>query len=134
MLASLSTVLAACGGGGGGSAGTGGGTGEVPTGEHYVVLTWEAPATREDGTCLDGLASYQVSYGLSPGVYDKTETVEVAGMSSSETGRSTACGPVRSYSYLVDNLSPASWYFAVRAVDNAGNISNYSNEAIKTIQ
>lgn len=134
LLASLTAALAACGGGGGGSAGTGGGSGQPPAGEHYAVLTWEAPVTREDGTCLDELAAYEVSYGLSSGVYEKTEKVEAAKMSSSATGRSTDCGDVRSYSYLVDNLSPASWYFAVRAVDKAGNRSDYSNEAITTVQ
>lgn len=136
MLVSMSAVLAACGGGGGGSS-TGGGTApsQVPGGEGgYAVLSWEAPVTREDGSCLQNLSAYQISYGLAPGVYDKTETVEVGDMSASETGRSTECGSIQSLTYLVENLDTASWYFAVRAVDANGSVSDYSNEVIKTVQ
>jgi hypothetical protein len=137
MLVSLSAVVAACGGGGssgGGAAGEGTSAGALPSGRGYAVLTWEAPVTREDGNCLQELAAYQISYGLSPGVYNKTETISVSEMSASETGRSTDCGSIKSYSYLVENLGSASWYFAVKAVDSSGNVSDYSNEAIKTIQ
>lgn len=145
MLSALSVVLVACGGGGsaggtagvgaGGGSGIGGGSIDSPAPDgRYVVLTWEAPVTREDGSCLDDLAGYELSYGLSPGVYDKTIQVEADEMASSDTGRSTNCGSVHSYSYLVDNLDTGSWYFAVRAVDSAGNISDYSNEAVRTIQ
>lgn len=135
MLVSLSAALAACGGGGssGGSSGGGSPVGGAP-GEGYAILSWEAPVTREDGSCLDDLAAYRVSYGLAPGTYDKTETVSVKDMSAVDTGRSTECGKIQSYSYVVEDLGTASWYFAVQAVDSAGNVSDYSNEAIKTIQ
>lgn len=141
VLTALATALTACGGGGS-AGGSGGGHGDIgggsitnpPADSRYVVLTWEAPVTREDGSCLDDLAAYELSYGLSPGVYDKTIKVEADDMASSDTGRSTNCGAVRSYSYLLDNLETGSWYFAVRAVDAAGNVSDYSNEAIRTIQ
>lgn len=137
MFASLSVALSACGGGGGGGApGAGGGAGVLPpSGDgKYVVLSWEAPLTREDGSCLDALESYDISYGLSPGNYEKTEVVKVDDIKPSATGRSTECGEVKSYSYMVENLSPASWYFAVRAVDANGQVSDYSNEAIRTVE
>lgn len=142
MLSALSAALTACGGGGsggagapGGSSGVGGGSIEQPpVDDRYVVLTWEAPVTREDGTCLDELAAYEISYGLSSGVYDKTLKIDADDMASSDTGRSSDCGAVHSYSYLVDNLEQGSWHFAVRAVDTAGNVSDYSNEAIRTVQ
>ena len=152
VLTALAAALTACGGGGGGGGGGtpsgpsdvigdigqpggGSGVGNPPQdGKHYVVLTWEAPVTREDGSCLDALTAYEISYGLSPGNYDKTITVDVEGMAFSETGRTTDCGPVHSYSYLVEDLGTGSWYFAVRAVDAQGNVSKYSNEAIRTLQ
>jgi|SRR5690606_38497101 len=136
MLVSMSAVLAACGGGGGSSGGPSGGGGPVggTPDEGYAILSWEAPVTREDGSCLDDLAAYRISYGLAPGTYDKTETVSVEDMSAVDTGRSTDCGKIKSYSYVVEDLGTASWYFAVQAVDSAGNVSDYSNEAIRTIQ
>lgn len=138
VLTSLSVILTACGGGGGGGGtpGAGGGAGVVPppSDSRFVVLSWEAPLTREDGSCLDELESYDVSYGLSPGNYENTEVVKVDEIKPSETGRSTECGEVKSYSYMVENLSPASWYFAVRAVDATGQVSDYSNEVIRTVQ
>jgi hypothetical protein len=36
--------------------------------------------------------------------------------------------------YVVDNLSPATWFFAVKAVNSAGAVSDLSNIASKTIQ
>jgi hypothetical protein len=138
MLISLSAAVAACGGGGGGGGSSGGTVGTSPEGADvdggYAVLTWEAPVTREDGECLSDLAAYRISYGLAPGVYDKAEVVNVSEMSSSETGRTTECGSVKSYTFLVENLDTASWYFAVQAVDTAGKASAYSNEVVKTVQ
>jgi len=139
LLASLSAILSACGGGGGGGGGapgTGGGAGVLPPKDdsRYVILSWEAPLTREDGSCLDGLESYDISYGLSPGHYENTEVVKVEDIKPSATGRSTECGDVESYTYLVENLSPASWYFAVRAVDTNGEVSSYSNEVFRTVE
>ncbi len=146
LIGSLGVALAACGGGGGGggsSAGSpvGGNTGSgsapatAPTdgSTDYALLTWDAPTTNEDGSCLNDLASYRISYGLAPGVYTKTKEIGVDEMAASKTGNSDACGEIVSYTFLVDKLDSASWYFAVQAVDADGNTSDYSNEVVKTI-
>lgn len=134
IFASFTAVLSACGGGGGGSSGGGGDNLPPSSDGRYVILSWEGPSTREDDSCLDSLQSYEVSYGLSPGNYEKSEEVRVEDVAPSSTGRSTACGEIRSYSYMVENLSPASWYFAVRAVDADGQVSDYSNEVLRTVE
>lgn len=163
LICSIGAVAAGCGGGGGGGGssapatrtpdlnsggltGTGGGVSTpapAPTSpsdpsapaqrQDYAVLSWDAPTTNADGTCLRDLAGYKVSYGLSPGTYDQAVTLDLAEMSGTDTGRSTECGPVMNYTFLVENLESASWYFAVQAVDASGNASGYSNEVIKTV-
>lgn len=50
------------------------------------------------------------------------------------TGKSSDCGPIYRYSFTLEDLPRASWYFAVQAVDQAGRLSGYSNEAVKTIE
>lgn len=136
----LSALLAACGGGGSGG-GSGGTVTPASSGEHVgpkgdgtALVTWEAPTSKADGSCLSDLKSFRVSYGLSPGVYDSQQTVDAGSLSSVPTGKSDGCGEIRSFSYMIDKLGTASWYFAVQAIDEAGNVSEYSNEAVKTIQ
>ncbi len=146
--------LAACGGGGGGGSsdravGTPAGDGAVesgieprqpapPTAEDgdggYALLTWKAPTSRADGSCLSDLAEFWVSVGLSPGEYDYVQPISASEMACSATEEVDACGTVKSCTYMVEDLPTASWYFAVQAVDSAGNISDYSNEEVKTIQ
>jgi len=156
VLVALGGALAACGGGGGGSnvgdsAGVGApvnngggssGTGSptqptsptVPGNSHEVVLTWDAPTTRTDGSCLGSLQGYRVNYGLAPGVYSDSRDVDVSQLSCSDSGQSDSCGQIQSCSFKVDKLGTASWYFAVQAVDTDGQTSGYSNEIITTVQ
>jgi hypothetical protein len=145
VLVSLSAALAACGGGGGGGSAAVASSGNAsnssagaqpvsPAGAGTALISWEAPTAKVDGTCMSDLKSYTISYGLAPGAYDHSLTVDAEDLQSVDTGRTDECGSVRSLSYMVDNLDKASWYFAVQATDSAGNVSGFSNEAIKTIQ
>jgi hypothetical protein len=112
-----------CGGGGGGSSDSKpNGTSEPGS----VTLTWDAPTTNADGSPLDDLAGYKVYYGYPSRNY--TDFIDV-GMPSCQTiNGKTNC------TYTVSNLSSGEYYFAVTAYDISGNMSMYSNEAVKSVK
>lgn len=80
-------------------------------------LAWDPPTKNEDGTPLTDLKGYKVFYGPSPGNYT----------------RSLDINDPAATSFQVDNLPSGTWYFSMKAVDTAGNLSKFSNEASKTI-
>ena len=82
-----------------------------------VALSWTAPTQNTDGTSLNNLAGYRVVYGTSPSALNQSVQVN-AGVSS----------------IVVDNLAPATYYFAVRAFTTAGLESTNSNVATKVLQ
>lgn len=82
-----------------------------------ATLSWQAPTTRTDGSPLGAsLAGYRIYYGQSPTNLDQSVNVNVGMLT-----------------YVVDNLTPATWYFAATAYDNGGLESGFSNIASKTI-
>lgn len=83
-----------------------------------ATLEWVAPTENTNGTPLTNLAGYQIYYGTSPTAL--THTVQIANPSI--------------VSYEVTNLSPATWYFSVRAYTSASVESTASALASKTIQ
>jgi hypothetical protein len=90
----------------------------VQTANGSVTLSWTAPTQNADGTPLTDLAGYRILYGNTPGgPYDRTVTVSNPGVTS----------------YVINQLSPGTYYFVARALDNSGNESTNSNEASKTI-
>ena len=82
-----------------------------------VTLTWQAPTQNEDGTPLTDLTGFEVHYGQAPGQYTQTLPLPSAAMTS----------------VTIEDLAPATWYFAVKAVNASGTHSNFSNEAWKAI-
>ena len=82
-----------------------------------VTLSWTAPVINQDGTPLTDLSYYTIYYGPESGIY--TESVDV-----NNSGTTT---------YVLENLVPATYYFAVTASNNAGIESRYSGEAVYTI-
>jgi putative Ig domain-containing protein len=82
-----------------------------------ATLTWMPPTTNSDGTALTDLAGYEVRYGRAEG--DLTQSVNLDNSSLN--------------SYVVENLTAGTWYFAVLAVNSAGATSPLSNVASKTI-
>lgn len=82
-----------------------------------TTLSWSAPLTRVDGSPLTNLAGYKIEYGRMSGVYDYEIDVDNAGVSA----------------YVVEELVPGEWYFAVAAYDSEGLVSDPSNEAFVTI-
>lgn len=99
-----------------------------------ALLQWEAPTTRTDDTCLSDLTAYRISYGITHKLYTKTVDVAVEDLVCVDSEVPSACGPVKTCSYLVEHLDSSTWHFVVQAVDSSGNASEFSEEAIKTVQ
>ncbi len=80
-------------------------------------LSWTAPTENTDGTTLTDLDGYSVHWGKDPDSYSSSQELD-AGIQS----------------YVVEELTAGTWYFAVRARNSDGLYSDYSNEASKTIE
>jgi hypothetical protein len=89
----------------------------VATATGSAMLTWSPPTQNSDGGVLTPLASYRVYYGTSSGSYPNSLTIDNPGLSS----------------FVVDQLTPATWYFVVTAVNANGVESAYSNVASKSV-
>jgi hypothetical protein len=83
-----------------------------------AVLSWTPPTQNTDGSSLTDLAGYRIAYGTSPN--SMTQSVQVANV-----------GITR---YTIDNLSPGTYYFAVRAYTSSGTESSNSNVMSKIVQ
>ncbi len=75
------------------------------------------PTTNMDGSPLADLAGYRIYWGTTPGSYSNSVTVNNPGLAS----------------YMVENLVPSTYYFVTTAFNTAGNASEFSNMAQKTI-
>lgn len=81
-------------------------------------LTWLPPTENTDGSSLTNLAGFRIVYGASATQLTQTIQVTNAGMSS----------------YVVENLAPGTYYFAVRAYTSAGAESADSNVVAKIVR
>ena len=82
-----------------------------------ATLSWTAPTTRADGSPLTNLAGYKVRYGNAAGSYPTTITLSNAGITT----------------YVVENLTPGTYYFVLASYDTTGLESADSSPASKTI-
>lgn len=83
-----------------------------------ATLTWVPPTQNDDGSPLTDLAGYVVHWGTVSGTYTSSAPINNPGIST----------------YVVDNLiSGTTYYFAVKALNQQGIQSSFSNEAIMTI-
>jgi hypothetical protein len=82
-----------------------------------ATLTWTAPTENTDGTTLSNLTGYRIRYGTSAGELTNTISIDNASVTT----------------YVVEDLAPATWYFAVSAVTSVGAESAPSNVANKKI-
>lgn len=82
-----------------------------------VTLSWTAPTDNEDGTTLNDLAGYNIYWGRSSGNYPNTIRVDNPGITS----------------YVVENLSPDTYFFSAAAFNSAGVESRLSGEAVATV-
>lgn len=81
-----------------------------------VTLSWTPPTLNTDGTALTDLDGYTVYWGKQSGEY--TNSADIG------AGATT---------FVVENLSAGTWYFAMRAYNTQGVESDYSGEASVTI-
>jgi putative Ig domain-containing protein len=82
-----------------------------------ATLSWTAPTENTDGSTLSNLAGYRIRYGTSATSLTQTIVIDNASVTT----------------YVVEDLSPATWYFAVTAVNSQGAESTNSNVANKQI-
>ncbi|HVC30294.1 MAG TPA: fibronectin type III domain-containing protein [Steroidobacteraceae bacterium] len=125
--AALGFALSGCGGGGGaaGAASTSqsatsnaAGNGSLPAASTgAVTLNWTAPTENTDGSPLTDLSGYAIHYGTASGDYTQTISVSNAGIAT----------------YVVDNLTPGTYYFSVAAVNGQGTESPMSSEVTTTV-
>jgi hypothetical protein len=82
-----------------------------------ATLSWAAPTENIDGTPVTGLAGYRVYYGTSADAL--TQSIEVPGPATT--------------TYVVSDLGPGTYYFAVAAYNSDGIEGAQSSVASKTI-
>lgn len=80
-------------------------------------LSWTPPTRNTDGTTLTNLSGYRIYYGTSSGSLNQTVQVNNPSVST----------------YVIENLSPATYYFAVKSLTSSGAESSLSNVASKTV-
>jgi hypothetical protein len=79
-----------------------------------VTLSWTAPVTNQDGTPLTDLSFYTLYYGPESGNYTENVDIDNAGATT----------------YVLENLVPDIYYFALTASNSAGVESEFSDEAV----
>jgi hypothetical protein len=82
-----------------------------------ATLNWVPPTQNTDGTSLTNLAGYRIYYGTSATSLTQVIQVANAGMAA----------------YVIENLSPATYYFALKAYTSSGAESAQSNVVSKSI-
>jgi hypothetical protein len=83
-----------------------------------VTLSWTSPTENTDGSALTNLAGYRILYGTSAS--ELTQSIQIA-----NPGLMT---------YVVEDLSPGTYYFAVRAYASNGGESDNSNVVSQVVQ
>jgi len=80
-----------------------------------VTLSWNPPTTNADGSPMTDLAGYRIYYGRTSSSLDQVAPVTNAGTTR----------------FVVENLSPATWFFSMKSVNSAGVESTFS-EVVST--
>ena len=89
----------------------------VGTATGSATLTWQPPTGNTDGSPLSDLAGYRVYWGITQGNYSSSTALSNPGLTS----------------YVIEQLTPATWYFVVTAVNASGVESNYSSVVSKAV-
>src|SRR5262249_34187989 len=69
-----------------------------------ATLAWDPPTENTDGSPLTNLKGYKIKYGTQSGTYSTTVTLNSAGITS----------------YVIENLAPGKYYFAITAITTNG--------------
>jgi hypothetical protein len=82
-----------------------------------VTLSWIPPTQNTDGSVLTNLSGYRIYYGTSPSALTRTITLTNPALTS----------------YVVQNLSPATYYFGLKALASSGTESDLTTPVSKTV-
>lgn len=88
---------------------------QISTGS--VTLSWLPPTTNTNGTPLTNLAGYKIYYGTSASSLTQSMNITNPGIAS----------------FVISNLSPATWYFSLVSYNSAKVESPFSEVVSKTI-
>lgn len=100
-----------------GSSGGGSSSSGTTTGTKTATLAWTAPTENTNGTVLTDLTGYNIYYGSSTSAMINKISITTVGI----------------LTYVIDNLSSGSWYFAVTSVNRAGVESGLSSAVGATL-
>jgi hypothetical protein len=89
----------------------------VATASGAATLSWAPPTQNSDGSPLTNLSSYRIYFGTSEDELTNSMAVANPGIAT----------------LVVEQLTPATWYFGVTAVNAAGVESTLSNIGGKTV-
>ncbi|HUN73061.1 MAG TPA: fibronectin type III domain-containing protein [Steroidobacteraceae bacterium] len=110
----MAGLLSACGGGDSGSSSS---STAAAAGPNAVSLSWLPPTENTNGSALTDLTGYTIYYGTQSQNYTSQIQVTNPGLTT----------------YVVDNLPPGTYYFAVTATASNGLQSGYSPEVTATV-
>lgn len=82
-----------------------------------ATLSWSAPTTNTDGTPLSDLVAYRIYYGTTPNQWSNQVYIDNPSVTT----------------YVVDNLTPNTYYFSATSINSMGVESEFSNMASKTV-
>lgn len=82
-----------------------------------VTLSWTPPAENTDGSPLTNLGGYRIYFGKSQTTLDQVIAIDSPGITT----------------YVIDNLSPSTYYFAMSSINTHGIESELSQTLSKTI-
>lgn len=82
-----------------------------------TTLSWSAPIENEDGSALTDLAGYKLFYGRTSGEYTNVIRIDNPSVTT----------------YVVENLAPATYYFAAKSFNTAGVESEFSGEVVRDL-
>ena len=82
-----------------------------------ATLSWTPPTQNSDGTALTDLAGYIIHYGNASGNYQTSIQIDNPGIAI----------------YVVENLTPNTYYFVLTAINSSGVESRFSNEVSEQI-
>jgi hypothetical protein len=102
--------------------------------DRIALLTWEEPTSNTNGKLLDDLAGYVIYSGTESGRYSRAVKVPLDShdLCCKTVSEGKAHGRVRTECrYVVLELGVETHYFAVKAYNEAGTESEFSNEVRK---
>lgn len=82
-----------------------------------LILSWMPPTQNTDGSALTNLAGYRIYYGVEEHDFPNVIVIDNPGIAT----------------YLVEGLTPDTYYFAATAVNTNGIESDFSNIATKIV-